>query len=146
GNYIYSVSVDEGSAYSLGQFDPTIGGMLTKFPLAINVTFFRPYLWESKKIIVLFSAIEALVFLFVTLKVVFSLGIGKILKAINQDPTIQFCLIFSMIFAFSVGISSNNFGTLSRYKIPCLPFYALALILTYYKYNPVSKNILSLRK
>ncbi|HRA12632.1 MAG TPA: hypothetical protein PKX31_13225, partial [Chitinophagaceae bacterium] len=45
----------------------------------------------------------------------------------------QFCLVFTLIFAFAVGISSYNFGTLSRYKIPCLPFYAVALIVIFYK-------------
>ena len=133
--YIYYVSGEEGSAYSLGDFDATIPGMLSKFPLAVNVTFFRPYLWEAKKVIVLLSAIEALIFLFITLKILFSVGIIRIWRTVNSDPTIQFCLIFSIIFAFAVGISSYNFGALSRYKIPCLPFYALALILIYYKNN-----------
>jgi hypothetical protein len=131
--YIYYVSGDEGSAYSLGNFDPSIGNMLSKFPLAVNVTLFRPYPWEAKKIIVLLSALEALLFLFLTLKILFQLGIVRIWQTIGRDPTIQFCLIFSIIFAFAVGISTYNFGALSRYKIPCLPFYALSLLLIYYK-------------
>lgn len=131
--YIFYVTGEEGSAYSLGDFDPTVPGMLSKFPLAVNVTFFRPYPWEAKKLIVFLSAIEALLFLFITLKIIFTLGIVKIWKTISSDATIQFCLIFSIIFAFAVGISSYNFGALSRYKIPCLPFYTLALILIYYK-------------
>ena len=133
---------DESSSYSLGNFSPTIGGMLSQFPLAVNVTLFRPYLWEAKKIIVALSAIEALVFLFLTLKILFRIGPVKIWKTIIDDPTIQFCLIFSVIFAFAVGISSYNFGALSRYKIPCLPFFALALILIYYKNFPVKKKLL----
>lgn len=132
---------DEASAYSLGNFSPTIGGMLSKFPLAVNVTLFRPYVWESKKIIVLLSSAEALLFLFLTLKTLFTIGPVKIWKTINTDPTIQFCFIFSLIFAFAVGISSYNFGALSRYKIPCLPFYALGLVLTYYKNKPKQKPL-----
>lgn len=133
---------DEGSSYDLGAFDPSIGGMLVKLPAAVNVTLFRPYPWEAGKVIVLLSAIEAFLFFFLTLKVIFSIGIGKIWKTINTDPTIQFCLIFSIIFAFAVGISSYNFGALSRYKIPCLPFYAMALILIYYKNRPLNKKLL----
>jgi hypothetical protein len=132
---------DEASAYSLGSFSPTIGGMLSKFPLAVNVTLFRPYVWESKKIIVLLSSAEALLFLFLTLKILFTIGPVKIWKTINTDPTIQFCFIFSLIFAFAVGISSYNFGALSRYKIPCLPFYALGLVLVYYKNRPIQKPL-----
>ena len=34
---------------------------------------------------------------------------------------------------FSVGFTSYNFGALVRYKIPCLPFYALVLAVIYDK-------------
>ena len=139
--YIYWVSGDEGSAYTLGDFSPTIGGMLSKFPLAVNVTLFRPYLWEARKVIVALSSIEALIFLFITLKILFVVGPAKIWKTVSADPTIQFCLIFSLIFAFAVGISSYNFGSLSRYKIPCLPFYVMALVLIYYKNVPLNKRL-----
>ena len=142
GSYIYWISGDAGSSYDLGDFSPTIGGMLSKFPLAVNVTLFRPYIWETKKIIVLLSAIEAFLFLFVTLKILFTVQLVKIWKTINTEPTVQFCIIFSLIFAFAVGISSYNFGALSRYKIPCLPFYALALVLIYYKNKPLNKKLL----
>ena len=141
--WIYYSSGDEGSAYDLGFFDPTISGMLSKLPLAVNVTLFRPYLWESKKIIVALSALEAILFLIITLKILFVIGPVKMWKTINKDPTIQFCLIFSIIFAFAVGISSYNFGSLSRYKIPCLPFYVLAMVLIYYKNAPTKKKLLS---
>jgi hypothetical protein len=145
-NYINSVSGDEGSGYDLGDFDPSLTGMLKKFPAAVNVTLFRPYLWEAKKPIVLINALEAFMFLVITLKVIISVGPLKTWKTIAKDPTIQFCLIFTIVFGFAVGISSFNFGTLSRYRIPCLPFYALALVLIYYKNKPVEFNILSFRK
>lgn len=140
--YIYWTSGDEGSSYNLGDFSPTIGGMLSKFPLAVNVTLFRPYLWEAKKVIVLLSAVEAILFLFLTLKILVTVQIPAIWQSIGRDPTIQFCIIFSLVFAFAVGISSYNFGALSRYKIPCLPFYAMALILIYYKNVPPNKKLL----
>lgn len=129
--WISYASGEEGSAYDLGEFDPSIEGMLVKFPQAVVVTLFRPFIWETRKIIVALSALEALAFLYFTLKVFFSSG-GKLLKWIGKDPTIVFCLTFSVIFAFAVGISSYNFGALSRYKIPCLPFFAALLVILYY--------------
>jgi len=140
------VSGDEGSGYDLGAFDPSLVGMLKKFPLAVNVTLFRPYIWETRKVLQLINAFEALLFLWVTLKILFTVGLKKTWRTIKDDPTIQFCLIFTIVFAFAVGISSYNFGALSRYRIPCLPFYAIALVLIYYKNNPIEKNILSLRR
>lgn len=143
--YIYWASTqtavgDEGSAYDLGEFDPSIGGMLTKLPLAVNVTLFRPYLWESKKPMMFLNAIEAFLFLFFTIKLIFTVGFVRIWASISKNPNIQFFMIFTLIFAFAVGISSYNFGALSRYRIPCLPFYAMALVLIYYENKPNTKK------
>lgn len=126
--YLQIMSGDEGSAYDLGKFDPTVTGILSKFPAAVTVTLFRPFPWEAKKAIVLLPAMEALVFLFFTLRAIVGIK-RKAIRYTFKDPTIIFCLVYSLIFAFAVGISTGNFGTLSRYKIPCLSFYALAIIL-----------------
>jgi len=45
----------------------------------------------------------------------------------------MYCFFFSIVFALFVGASTLNFGTLVRYKIPCLPFYAISLFLIYEK-------------
>ena len=144
-SYIAGVSGDDGSAYSLGTIEPTMAGLIKKFPSAVNVTLFRPYLWETRKPIQFFNAIEAFLFLWVTIKVLVSIGLFKVWNTIKDDPTIQFCLIFTIVFAFAVGVSSGNFGALSRYRIPCLPFYGLALLLIYYKHKDTTKNILSIK-
>ena len=130
--WIHYSSGDDGSAYDLGEFSPTIGGMLSKFPQAVVVTLFRPFLWETKKIIVLLSALEALIFLFFTLKAI-AKNKSKIFSRIIGDYNLTFFLVFSLIFAFAVGISTYNFGSLSRYKIPCLPFYAALLVILIYQ-------------
>jgi hypothetical protein len=139
----YMSEVDQGSAYDLGSFDPSLTGMLSKFPQAVAVTLFRPFPWEARKVITFLSALEALAFIYFTFQAVKKRGN---IRLIIKNPTVLFCLIFSVIFAFAVGISSYNFGTLSRYKIPCLPFYAsFLLILVYYKKRneaalPVQEN------
>jgi hypothetical protein len=147
--YIYWASTqtaagDEGSSYDLGAFDPSLMGMLTKLPLAVNVSLFRPYIWESRKPMVFLNSIEAFLFLFFTIKVLYTIGLGKAWKTIQKNPNIQFFLIFTIIFAFAVGISSYNFGALSRYRIPCLPFFSLALMLIYYDNKPLTRNFFSL--
>jgi hypothetical protein len=125
-------SGDEGSAYDLGEFDPSIGGMLTKFPQAVVVTLFRPFPWEARKVIVMLSAIEALIFSWFTIQAFRRNGFGNSIKLIGKDPNVLFCLVFSVVFAFAVGISSYNFGALSRYKIPALPFYGAFLVILLY--------------
>lgn len=143
--FIAGRSGDEGSTYSIGTIDPSPMGMLKIFPAAVNVTLFRPYIWETRKVLQLVNGVEALLFLWVTIKILITIGPRLAWKAIKDDPTIQFALIFTIIFSFAVGISSGNFGTLSRYRIPCLPFYGIALTLIYYRYNPLEDNILALK-
>lgn len=116
---------DAGSGYSLGELDGTLSGMFYKIPQAINVSLFRPYIWEIRNPLMLLSAIESFVFTILTLYVL--IYRRSIIIRSMGDPTIVFCLVFSLTFAFAVGISTFNFGTLARYKIPMLPFYALSL-------------------
>ncbi len=131
---------DEDSSYDLGACDPSIVGMLVKCRQAVVVTLFRPFPWEARKIIVLLSALEAILFVYFTFKAFQKRGIPKTIGLIIKDPNLLFCLAFSLIFAFAVGISSYNFGALSRYKIPCLPFYGafLMIVINYHrtKYVP----------
>ncbi len=136
-------SGDEGSSYDLGAFDPSIVGMLQKFPQAVIVTLFRPFPWEARKVIVMLSALESLAFAYFTFKAFKRRGIFKTFGLISKDPNLLFCLIFSIIFAFAVGISTYNFGALSRYKIPCLPFYAafLMIVLNYHKTSLDRKGV-----
>lgn len=117
---------DEGSVYNIGKIDGTLGGILGLFPKAVIVTLFRPFPWEAKKVIVALSSLEALMFIYFTLQLFFDRR-SKPIKYLVRDPNVLFCLVFALIFAFAVGVSSGNFGVLSRYKIPCLPFYGAML-------------------
>lgn len=138
----YVSQKEGGSYYSLGEYDPTIIGMLKNLPEAIWVTLFRPYLWESKNIIMVFSAIESLFFLCITAWTIFKLRPSGLIYVIKKNPYVQFALVFSLTFAFAVGISSYNFGTLARYKIPMMPFYLSAFFIMKSYYVKKSKKIM----
>ena len=67
-DYLFRISNEQdGSGYTLGDFDPTLLGMLEQAPAGINVTLFRPYLWEARKPIVMISALEVVVYLILQL-------------------------------------------------------------------------------
>lgn len=116
-----------GSVYSLGEFDGTWSNMLAKAPQAIVVTLYRPFIWEARNPVMLLSALEAAFFLFLTLKIFWEIKIVRLFTIVSQQPVLLFCLIFAFTFSFAVGISSYNFGTLVRYKIPMMPFLLSAL-------------------
>jgi hypothetical protein len=136
-DYLLKVSIDtQGSAYDLGDFNPNFGSMLSKFWPAVNVTLFRPYLWEVRNVIELLDALQSAAFALLTIYLIFKRNILKIIKMIYQDPNMVLCLFFTLLLAFLVGVSTYNFGSLSRYKIPCTPFYALFLLLLLFKGAP----------
>jgi hypothetical protein len=114
-----------GSGYELGELDGTFTSMLKLAPQAINVTLFRPYLWEVKNPLMLMSALEGTVFFLVV--AVILIKKKRFLLASFSDPNFLFCLVFSISFAFAVGVSTFNFGTLARYKIPMMQFFATGL-------------------
>lgn len=117
------------TGYSLGEVTFTPLGILSKFPAAVNVTLFRPYLFEARNPVAMITALESAFMLLFTLYVLFVVGLRRFFGYIFGRPEILLCFIFTMIFAFSVGFSSYNFGALARYKIPCLPFYAAMLVM-----------------
>jgi hypothetical protein len=133
----YQTGRDAGSTYSLGTLDGSFGNLLRLSPQAINVCLFRPYLWEVKNPLMLISALESLMLLVLTFYVLYKSGLSLTRALFSAD--ILFCLIFSITFAFAVGVSTFNFGTLSRYKIPVLPFYSLTLIFIY-NYSKRDRN------
>jgi hypothetical protein len=126
----HTTASEHGSGYSLGAVgDFSVGGMLTKFPLAINVTLFRPYPWEASSPFMFLAAIESLIMFFFTLNILWRTKLVRLPGTLLTDTNIVFCLTFAAILGFAVGFTSYNFGALVRYKIPVMPFYGVALIL-----------------
>lgn len=125
-----------GSRYDLGDLDGTMANMLGKAPAAINVALFRPYLWEVQNPLMLLASLEGLVLLVLTIIVI----VQRVTNwgILLSSPAIMFCLIFSLIFAFAVGISTYNFGTLFRYKVPLMPFYGLFLAISWVTRSAIS--------
>ncbi len=126
----YAEQEDVGSAFSLGvEYDGSVSSLIKIAPAAIIATLYRPFLWESKKISTLLSSIESMVIMFFTLSVFYKAGPKKFIRPILKDPTVMYCLLFALLFALFVGATTANFGTLVRYKIPCMPFYIIAIFL-----------------
>jgi hypothetical protein len=121
-----------GSAYDLGMNLDRVNGfadILPIFPKSVFVTLFRPFLWEVSNSAMLLSALESFLFLIFFTYILLKRKIFGIFSALIRHPIAISCLLYTVIFAGLVGISSGNFGTLVRYKIPCLPFFGLALVL-----------------
>ena len=128
----YVSQLEGGSGYILGDFDYSTAGMIRKFPLAINVTLFRPYLWEVNNPVMLLAAVESLVLLIFTIFVLLRVRLN-FFRVVFANPLVLFSLLFAISFAFAVGFSTYNFGSLVRYKIPLIPLYLSAMTIILYE-------------
>ena len=120
-----------GSSYRLLEFDNPIATYLLNIPGAINVTFFRPYIWEINSAAMALSALESLFVLGLFLLVLRRGGFKTNYRILKSDLVLMGLLIFSLLMAYIVGFSTYNFGTLVRYKIPCLMSLLVILCVLY---------------
>jgi hypothetical protein len=134
-NYIRTTP-DDGALIDYGEIVPTPLGIARIMPQALVATLFRPFLWEAKKATALIAALEGAFLFCFTLYVFLKRGPFSSIRAILSDSTIAFSFIFSIVFATAIGLNCFNLGTLVRYKIPCLPFYLISLILILKKQAP----------
>ncbi len=123
----YQTGREAGSGYTLGDLDGSFGSMVALAPKAINVSLFRPYIWEVRNPLMLLSALESMGFFALVVYIIWKKR-SAALPAFN-NPDVVFTIVFSLVFAFAVGVSTFNFGTLARYKIPLLPYFFVGLTL-----------------
>lgn len=124
----YYYSGGTGSKYNIGQFDPSPLGLLTSFPVAISYTFFRPFLWEYINPIVYLASIESAFVMFIFIQAIRRSGLRDFFSTIFGHPFLLFAFVYSLFFAYMVGMTSGNYGNLVRYKIPCMPFFMTSVL------------------
>jgi len=125
----YLAEHENASGYSLGNIDGSWQSILMAAPRAVAVTLFQPFLWQAHSIVVLTSALESTFVLCFTIYIFWKNGFKRVILSVWQNPNIFFCFFFSILFAFCVGFTAYNFGALVRYKIPCIPFYLIGMVI-----------------
>lgn len=130
--HTYLAETQDQSGYSLGQIEFTPLGFLKATPAALNVAFYRPYLWEVRNMPTLLGAIEGVSMMLLTIYLLLKLRL-KIFTHIFKNKEAFFMMTFALVFGAIVGLSSYNFGALSRYKIPAEMFFILSLTIVYYQ-------------
>lgn len=121
-----------GNTFDIGSFDATIPSMLSKSPAALMAGLFRPFLWEAGSIVMILSALENAFLLYLTISILLQFTKLKIIKSFKEKPLVVFSFVFAMFFAFMVGLTTPNFGSLVRYRIPAIPFFLASLFILRY--------------
>ena len=122
--------VEGGSAYVLGQSSgaSSASAQFALAPLALLTALFRPLIFEVKSGTAAVSAVEMSAFVAATVVVLLRRGIVSSFSSMVKRPFLSFCACFVLIFSTCVGLGTTNMGTLSRYRMPMLPFFATLLL------------------
>lgn len=118
------------TTYAMG--DPnqrTLAGQVVYAPIALLTSLFRPFLFEARSPQVFINALETTAILGLVLIALWERRLRDIWLTLTSRPMLMFCLVFVVVFGTGVGLTTTNLGTLSRYRMPLVPFlWAIALV------------------
>ncbi len=118
-----------GSNYVIG--DPrtrTFAGQLLYTPMGLVTALFRPFIIEARNPMMLANGVETTLLLGATVWVFVRNRITHIGRSFVRYPGLAFCLAFVVLLGIPVGLTAANLGTLSRYRVPIVPFQVVLLL------------------
>lgn len=113
--------------YDLGKIENSPSALAKLMPQAVIAGLYRPFIWEARNPFIMLSGLENLFTLFLTLSILYRTRVVKMFSYIGRDPILIFTLLYTIMFAFGIGLATANFGALVRYRIPGLPFLMISL-------------------
>ncbi len=117
--------------HDIGSYEPTLAGISSKIPAALNMALFRPFIWDARNPVMILSGLENLFMLLFSIYILIKVKITTLFKSLFSNPLLIFSFLFAIFFAFSVGLTTSNYGALVRLKIPCMPFYIMSLYILF---------------
>jgi hypothetical protein len=127
-----------GKSFDIGEFDASASGVAAKAPMAVFSGIFRPGIWDVRNVVMLVSSLENTYLLILTVFLLIRLKVYGFFILIRKNPLLLFSMLFSLFFAFSVGLTVANFGSLVRLRIPELPFFVAGLFIMRHLYEKQS--------
>jgi hypothetical protein len=130
----------KGNAFDIGDYEPTVQGLLSVSHKAVFAALFRPTFLDVRNVVMGLCAIENTFILGFCIYLLIKLRVYKFFNMLTLHPLLMFSFIFSIFFAFSVGVSISNYGALVRLKIPCIPFFLSSLVIMNHMLNESVKK------
>ena len=122
-------SLEEGNSnYSLGDVPDSPTQQLAVAPLAFLTALFRPLPFEATGATSFICSLETVTLLLLAGAAFLRRSPRATWALVRGTPLLTFSLLYTLLFGTAVGLTTLNFGTLSRYRVPLMPFY-VALIL-----------------
>lgn len=103
-------------------------GQLALAPLALVNAWFRPTLLDAYNAQMFVNALETTVITVAGARALFVLRPAEFWRRISSRPILIFGLVYALSLGVGVGLTSTNFGTLSRYRMPLVPFLTAVVV------------------
>ncbi len=118
-DFINTAIVENAGSYiAIGKFEPTLWNFIKETPQALWNGLALPYIWSIQSLMHSISALESLLFfVLLTLMICFYKRPSE-----QQKNFLWFCVGFSFVLVWIIGITTPIIGAIVRYKIPCFPF------------------------
>lgn len=115
----YESTSTEGTGTLITTFNPSPSGFVILALEGLVNVFLRPFPWELRKIVYLFSILENLLVYYIIFHKL-KLAEDRLTKASGLFK--NFSVSFFIVLGVIVGVTAFNLGTISRYRVPALPF------------------------
>lgn len=117
GSYYTGVELDDEVATSLQW-------QIFHAPLALLTSLFRPLIFEARNGLAFVASLESTTFTILVFYLLYRQGPRNVAKALMSKPILIASFVFVIVFGTGVSLATKNFGSLSRYRMPLIPFYA----------------------
>jgi hypothetical protein len=126
----YGAQTEGGSNYALGNEQATtLTGQLAFAPIALLTVLVRPFIFEVRNFTMLMAAGESTAMLVLLVLLFRRVSVRAVIALVLRSPALSFCTSFSIVAGLAIGLATSNFGTLSRYRIPMMPYYVLLVLI-----------------
>lgn len=134
---LYSQNKEVGDATIIPTLDPSPLGFF-KFCLeGLMTVYMKPFPWQINKVLYLFVILENMLIYYI---IFMRIKMKPVNVKNNSIFFTYFCVVFAIVFGIVVGVNAFNLGTISRYRVPGLPFlFAGVFCLRLAKINRKSK-------
>lgn len=118
-----------GSDYEIAsEGERSLIGQMYLAPIGLAFALFRPLPFEIRNIAMALNVIEMTIILIFWIQIIRARRIARTRDIITGNPILVFCLVFTVVAGIGVGLATTNMGSLSRYRMPIMPFYAALLL------------------
>jgi hypothetical protein len=130
-----------GSTFALG--DPaatSFQAQLAFVPLAVFGVLFRPLPFEINGLTSAMNAVEATALLVAAIVIVTRRRWKVLAARVLSHPELAFCVVLTLTAAVGIGLTTTNLGTLSRYRMPVMPFFAFLVMTLVTRERPARRR------